>query len=165
MSRLKVGQRVKAIKDPDISPFEDSARIKGKTGTIIKIDSVGDYPICVVLGEVTNDSNIDIITANGSSDSVSVLEGNGSGGFLTHVTYPVGESPTALALGDLNGDNHTDIVTSNFGPYPDWYSVPDSVSVLLSNGSGGFLSQTQFTVGLHPRDVEIGDLNGDNKLD
>ena len=51
MSRLKVGQRVKAIKDPDISPFEDSARIKGKTGTIIKIDSVGDYPIWVGFDE------------------------------------------------------------------------------------------------------------------
>ncbi|MBL8636849.1 MAG: VCBS repeat-containing protein, partial [Myxococcales bacterium] len=38
-------------------------------------------------------------------------------------------------------------------------------SVLLGNGMGGFGAATNFSAGMGPRSVAVGDFNGDNKPD
>lgn len=72
-------------------------------------------------------------------------------------TYATGSGPYSVASGDLNGDGNPDIVTAN--------ANNNTLSVLLNNGSGSFLTQTTYGTGPGPISVAIGDLNGDSKLD
>lgn len=44
---------------------------------------------------------------------VSVLLGNGQGGFAAPVNLPVDQSPLSLVTGDFNGDRKPDLVSGN----------------------------------------------------
>ena len=123
------------------------------------------YPKQVVVADVNKDGNQDLVTANRGTWSdpgatVSVLLGNGAGGFAAGTDFSTGALPTALAAGDLDGDGIPDLVTANEGGR--------SVSVLLGNGSGGFAPRTDFAMGavaFSPYSVVVVDLNGDGKAD
>jgi hypothetical protein len=85
-------------------------------------------PYQIAVGDVNNDRIPDIVTANKSTNNVSVLLGTGSGGFTKQGTgFGAGTQPQALALGDLDGDGDLDVVVANYGSA--------NVSVLLGNGS------------------------------
>ncbi len=60
---------------------------------------------------------------------VSILLGNGKGGFLPPVTYDAGLDPTGLTIADANGDGKPDLIVGN--PYGD-------ILVLLNQGNGTF---------------------------
>ena len=48
---------------------------------------------------------LDLAVANGASNNVSILLGNGDGTFGTPATnFAVGEGPASVAVGDFNGD-------------------------------------------------------------
>ena len=55
----------------------------------------------VVLADFNGDGNLDVAVANGGSNTVSVLMGNGDGTLGTATNYSVGSNPVALAVGDL----------------------------------------------------------------
>jgi hypothetical protein len=123
--------------------------------------AVGDYPYSVAIGDLNGDGSPDLATANAGSGDVTVLLGNGSGGFSDAAGSPfaAGTDPVAVAIGDLNGDGKPDLATANVNS--------NDVSVLLGNGSGGFSAAagSPFAAGDHPYSVAIGDLNGDGKAD
>ena len=100
---------------------------------------------------------LDLVTANYSSGTISVLLGNGDGTFQAPVTYAVGSNPIALAIGDLTGDGKLDIAVANYGS--------SNVSVLVGNGDGTFQSAVTYAVGSNPRGVAIADLDGKNGND
>ena len=57
---------------------------------------MGDNPVSVAVGDVDGDGNLDLLTANISSDNVSVRLNDGSGNFTAHPTNPnpgVGDGP------------------------------------------------------------------------
>jgi len=117
----------------------------------------------VVVGDFNKDGISDLAVANAGSGSnnVSVLLGNGSGGFTAAPGSPfaAGTSPISVAVGDFNGDGIQDLVTANTGG--------GNVTLLLGNGSGGFTSATSspFAVGTEPFFVAVGDFNGDGSPD
>jgi FG-GAP-like repeat/RTX calcium-binding nonapeptide repeat (4 copies) len=123
--------------------------------------AVGTAPISVAIGDLNGDGRPDLATANYSSNNVSVLLGNGSGGFSAAAGSPfaVGTNPISVAIGDLSGDGKPDLATAN--------SASANVSFLLGNGSGGFsaAASSPFAVGATPVSVAIGDLNGDERPD
>ena len=83
---------------------------------------------------------MDVVIGNQVSNSVSVLLGTGSGGFQHSVDYAAGGGG-GLAwsnLADVNGDGKLDIITTGY----DLTSGAGHVSVLLSNGAGGFATPT-----------------------
>ncbi|MGI8988155.1 MAG: beta strand repeat-containing protein, partial [Bryobacteraceae bacterium] len=123
---------------------------------------VGSNPTAVAVGDFNGDGNADLAIANRGSNDVTVLLGNGSGGFtpVPGSPFPTGSpgSPFGLAVGDFNGDGNIDLAVSNFS---------DGVAVLLGNGSGGFIPEpgSPFVVGINPRSMAVGDFNGDGKTD
>ena len=118
----------------------------------------GNGPIFIAVGDVNSDGLPDAVTANFSSNNVSVLINNGTGGLDAGTPYGVGGSPNSVALGDLNGDGNLDIVTAN--------QSTNTISVLINNGDGHFTARTPVAVdGNTPSSVALGDVNGDGHLD
>src|SRR5206468_1762617 len=105
------------------------------------------------------DGKPDIVTVNFSSASVSVLLGNGSGGFSAAAGSPVGNFPRPVVVADVNGDGKPDLVIANHNS--------NNVSVLLGNGSGGFspAAASPVAAGINPSSVAVADVNGDGKPD
>ena len=119
-------------------------------------NQIGSQPLSVALGDLNSDGKIDIVTANGLGDDVTVLLGGGTGSF-TRAFYTVGDTPASVKIGDLNNDGNLDLVTAN--------QFASTVSILLGNGNGTFAAKTDFLVGATPTGVAVGDLNNDSKLD
>jgi hypothetical protein len=123
--------------------------------------SVGSVPVSVAVGDFNLDGKPDLAVANNSSANVTILLGNGAGGFAPAAGSPVGVGfgPAGLAVGDFNRDGQTDLAVANIGD--------DDVTVLLGNGSGGFTQAagSPVSVGNGPVGLAMGDFNLDGKLD
>jgi hypothetical protein len=65
---------------------------------------------------------------------VTVLLGDGRGGFTIENTYLVGRGPYAIAAADFNGDGALDLVTANGTVRGE--PTSNTVSVLLNSGAG-----------------------------
>ena len=119
--------------------------------------ATGTNPSDLVAAKLIPGGQTDVVTADFSSASISVLMGNGNGTFQSPVFYPVGSSPEALAVGDFNGDGIPDIVTAN--------EADNTISVLLGLGNGTFGPQVVYPVGTLPEGIAVADLNGDGRPD
>ena len=127
-----------------------------------RFGSAAVYPVnggavALALGDVNRDGKLDAVTANSTTNSVSVALGDGKGGFPTRTHMAIGTSPVSIALGDVDGDGDLDMVTAN--------NAAHNVSVLLGNGAGGFSGPVRYTTGANPRKVVLGDVSGDGILD
>jgi hypothetical protein len=127
--------------------------------------SVGDNPSDVAIGDLNGDGKADLAVANSNADTMSVLINNGNGTFATQVTHSTGSgggNPNYIAIGDLNGDGKADVATTNSG---------NIISLFFNKGDGTFPtfgvldSPPRLTTGSSPKDVAIGDLNGDGRAD
>jgi hypothetical protein len=111
----------------------------------------------LALSDLTGDGSLDITTSNQDDNSVSVLLGDGRGGFTPAAGSPfaVGRAPYPHAVGDVNKDGNLDIVTPNVGS--------NNVTVLLGDGRGGFApaANSPFAVATRPYYIAIGDVSGD----
>src|SRR6185312_3714339 len=123
----------------------------------------GHQPLSVAAADVNGDGKLDIITANSASDTVSVLIGNGSGGFAQAALYSTGAGtgPGFVAIGDFDGDGNPDIVTAN-GNTPD-------VSVLPGSAAGAFGTATSYGTGTTGTSkgfsVAVSDFNNNGRSD
>lgn len=129
--------------------------------------AAGSRPRALLTADVNGDGILDVLTANYTSDDVSVLLGLNVGGVATGTfgaptPFAAGDSPESVVAADVNGDGILDILTANV------YS--DDVSVLLGQGSGGvgngtFAGPSPFAAGIGPKDLAAADVNGDEILD
>src|SRR6185436_7850087 len=87
------------------------------------------------------------------SNNVSVLLGNGMGGFGVATNFTAGTGPRSITSGDFNGDSKMDLATANYGSA--------NVSVLLGTGTGSFGAPVNFAAGTGPRSVINAYLNAD----
>ncbi len=111
----------------------------------------------MAIGDLDGDGVLDLAVANFDSDDVSVLVGDGAGGFAAATNFAAGNGPRALATGDLDRAGVLDLAVANFNS--------NDVSVLVGDGAGSFAAPTNFAVGGPPVSVAIGDLDGDGDLD
>ena len=123
--------------------------------------SAGSRPRSVVAGDFNLDGKPDLAVANNGSSNVTILLGNGMGGFTQAMDSPVNarRRPVSASVGDFNLDGKSDLAVANAG-----FS---SVSILLGNGNGGFAQPTgsPVPVGTGPEAVAVGDFNLDGKPD
>lgn len=119
--------------------------------------NVGTQPYRMAIGDFNGDQSLDLVVANQGSNNVSVLFGNGAGGFTSTMAFAVGSLPYSVAVADFNRDGALDLAVTNQGS--------NNVSILLGNGSGGFGSATDFSVGATPISIVVADFNGDQNLD
>ncbi len=162
---------------PDLVVANDGANtvsVFRNTGTASSISfaaktdfATGEGPTLVAIGDLDGDGKPDLATANGNSNSVSVLRNNISGfgnvSFAAKVDFTTGTAPYSVAIGDLDGDGKPDLATANYSS--------NSVSVLRNTGTAGniatgsFAAKIDFATGAGPRSVAIGDLDGDGRPD
>ncbi len=124
----------------------------------------GTNPIGIGFGDVNGDGYSDMVAANMQSDNASVTLGNQMGVITTGNPYSTGtgSAPQGVAVGDLDGDLRRDIVTANTGN--------NTVGVLLSTTRTspslfGPVATYNTTSSSAPKDVALGDLDGDGRLD
>ena len=118
---------------------------------------VASGPFAVATADFNNDGKLDLATANPEDQSVSVLLGDGSGGFGEQHPFPTGAGTGCLTVGDFNNDGKIDLATGNAGN--------ETVSVFLGNGIGGFASALTTTTFPDPKAMAVGHFNNDGKLD
>jgi hypothetical protein len=105
---------------------------------------------------VNGDGRPDLISANGSANTLTVLTNNGSGGFVLASSPGVGSvfsGPISVTSADVNGDGRPDLISANLFAH--------TLTVLTNNGSGGFVLSSSPGVGTNPYSVTSADVNGD----
>ncbi|MFY8000206.1 MAG: beta strand repeat-containing protein, partial [Candidatus Kapaibacteriota bacterium] len=88
--------------------------------------AAGTQPIFLAFGDVDGDGDLDLATANQTSNDVTVLLNNGSGTFAAAANSPfaAGTQPNSVVFGDVDGDGDLDLAAAN--------NASNNVSVLLN---------------------------------
>jgi len=115
----------------------------------------------IAIADYNRDGKLDVATANRNNSTVSILLGNGAGGFVlppAH-TLTVGGTPTGIATADFNRDGKADLVTPNLNT--------KTLSILLGNEAGGFTVLSPIELGpiFEPWAVFVEDFNADDIAD
>lgn len=120
--------------------------------------AVGSKPVSIAVADFNADYVPDLAIVNSGNNTVTVLLGNGTGGFTAAAGCPfaVGPAPVSLAVADFNKDGKNDLAIANSGD--------NTVTVLLGTGMGGFTEAagSPFAVGKAPASIAAVDFNGDN---
>jgi hypothetical protein len=88
--------------------------------------AAGHGPVSVAVGDFDGDFDSDLAVAN-RVGTVSVLPGDGEGGFAAASTFFVGDQPLSVAVGDFDGDFDADLTLTK--------PLSDNVAVLLNNNA------------------------------
>ncbi len=115
----------------------------------------------IAQGDFNGDGIADLaitgLSASNSTTGITILLGDGRGGFGPPASTPVGLSLIFVQTNDLNGDGNLDLVLSDY--------IGSGVWVSLGEGDGTFLPATHYlTLGGTVGSI-IADLNGDGVLD
>lgn len=81
-------------------------------------------PRSVISGDFNGDGHSDLSTANEGLNNISVITGNGNGGFAAPVFFAVQQLPRSIITADFNGDHKADLAVANYNS--------GDVSVLLN---------------------------------
>lgn len=123
----------------------------------------GKMPNDIAIGDYNGDKKLDLAFANHESTYLTILLGDGKGGFNpaanSRIPVQAKPHPHGIAASDFNGDGKLDLVTDS------WEN--DKVEVIFGNGKGEFATDhVMLNVGRHPyQRVRSGDVNNDGKPD
>ena len=149
---------VTAIANAGFTLSEVAVRLGDGAGGLLDptFQPVGLFPTDVAVVDIDGDGFLDVATADGRANSVSLFFGDGSG-VLNSISDAlfVPTTPVRLAFGDLDQDGDLDLaVTQKFG-----------ITVLRNVGNRSFASITTLSAGLRPHAVEMVDLDKDLDVD
>lgn len=118
---------------------------------------VSGQPSAVAVADVSGDGFADIVTVSQGTDEVTVLVGDGAGGFPSQQQHAVGHFPVAVAVVDVSSDGVPDIIVAN--------QRSEDVSVLLGDGLGGFEAEQRHAVDHRATGLAVADASGNGVLD
>jgi hypothetical protein len=124
-------------------------------------------PVSVAVGDLDGDGEIDLVSANQSTNNVTVFLQGAPGVFPAAPSAVLGgpgltDGPVSVAVGDVDGDGRLDIACAD--------ETGNNLTVFLQSSSGGFGATPTFTLAgagspLQPTHVELADVNDDGTLD
>ncbi len=123
----------------------------------------GDGPNDIATGDFNGDGNLDVVIANTGTPYLTILLGDGKGGFKPspHSPFATNSYPHVhgVAVGDFNGDGKLDVVTDSWGH--------DQILLLLGDGAGNLILPGKvFHTGKRPyQRLRSADFNKDGKPD
>lgn len=123
----------------------------------------------LAVADMNRDNKLDLITCNNDDNDISLALGDGRGNFTrASQAFPVGPSPYPFGVGDVNNDGSPDIVATASATGPSrrqQLPLSRALTLLLSDGKGGFSPhQLPIRTG-EPWFAAIADLNRDGKAD
>jgi VCBS repeat protein len=121
--------------------------------------TVGSLPQAIAVANLNGAGGLDLAVVNEGTSNVSILLGNGTGGFTPGSPVSTGAAPSDVGTADVNADGKADLIVAN--------TDGNSVSILLGDGLGAFANSTGSPVGVGtgPEGTAAADYNGDGKLD
>jgi hypothetical protein len=130
--------------------------------------ATGKQPSAIVIADFNGDGNLDFAVANKGDNSISVFQGDGSGGFtpfpkspfvLPNIVAGAETGPVAMVTGNFRNQSKPDLAVVN--------ESSNSISILLSSGDNTFdgtfseATNSPIAVGKTPVAIAAGDFNGD----
>ncbi len=106
----------------------------------------GKSPAGIAIGDFNKDGISDLVVANFSGSSISVLLGNKDGTFQAAMEIPTAASPLSVAVADFNRDGNPDIALATGGPYDSFNGFTGAGEVVLFAGKGDGTFQSGVTV-------------------
>lgn len=132
-----------------------------------QIFPIGAGSSAVVASDLDTDGKLDLVSANDTSNSISILKNTSMIGAISFTTknlrgneFPTGTNPFAVVTGDIDGDGKVDLISAN--------RPANTVSVIRNTSlsmSVSFAPKVDFAVGIGPRSLVIGDIDEDGKID
>lgn len=111
--------------------------------------------------DFNSDGHKDLVVSNYADNNIVIYRGNGKGNLTEINRASAGMNPTDIATADINGDGDFDIAIANH--------ETSYMTVLLGDGKGNFnpaaYSPFGFEVKPHLHEVQLHDLDNDNKVD
>jgi len=121
--------------------------------------TVGTIPFRVVNADLNADGKADLIVTNYSSNTLTILLGNGDGTFTEAAGSPIatGTGPVGIIAAQMGADATVDLVVGNGGS--------STFSVFEGNGNGTFQARQDFAAGAGTGFLQADDFDGDGKTD
>ncbi len=125
----------------------------------INLPEGDSYPRGIVAVDLDNDDDMDLVTVNWNSDSFTVFVNDGSANFSTYSLSTL-NGPTAIDAFDYNNDGLMDIVATSSSDL-----ASGRLQVYRNNGNHTYSLVIAYSIPAQPRDIAIGDLDGDEQPD
>jgi hypothetical protein len=124
--------------------------------------NVGEEPSNLEVFDCDNDGDLDIITGNKNSGTISVLKNRGDGTFSEQIEYNANISIYFMEYGDINNDGFQDLICSS-------KYQKQNITILYNNGKGEYLTKKSYFVSKYQYpeyiDICVQDFDKDNYLD
>src|SRR6266853_360353 len=89
-----------------------TAKLDPTTG---KNPATGKGPAAIVVSDLNHDGNLDLVVANQTDGTVSVLLGKSDGTFGAHTDFSVGSGPMGIVAADFTGSGFLDLAVADSG--------------------------------------------------
>ncbi len=126
------------------------------TAVAYQVAPSGNSIYDVITADLDRDGYLDLITANSSANTISVLKNNQAGGFTLDHTRSAGTNPSSVAVLDLNRDGWLDIVAGNRS---------SGFLSIYHNQQGSLTAQPNQYINISVQALAVADLNQDGKPD